>query len=352
MKGAIKLKNKSSILRYFSPDIKVLLEKIIDGNKHNIHEIRLRCEKPLSVTSYGRTKYISAEGILSDFIPDNFFKVTKKDIDYTFQSVCDYSIHSYENEISQGFITVCGGHRAGFAGSAVIYADRVSAVKYINSVNFRIASEINGCADTIFSRIFRDKPYSTLIIGVPASGKTTVLRDLCRQLSEKYCVSVIDERGEIGAVYHGEPQNDVGVMCDVFDGYPKAYGLQTALRVMSPDIAICDEIGGDEEVNQLLSCVNAGVKIIASAHAGSLAEIYRRKNIRKLIENSVFEYIVLLGGKEKLGTVEAIVRVSEYDSKTAWHNDGYIGIDACGYCDILRAVQASQNSGTADKSCR
>lgn len=338
-------KKMDSILRYFSPDIRILIDK----NIKDIHEIRLRCEKPLVLVSYGRKKYVSKDGGLSDF-SRNAYIVSSKDIEYTFNSVCDYSIHSYENEIAQGFITVSGGHRAGIAGSAAVNENRVLAVKYINSINFRIASQIKGCADRIYRELFKDKLCSVLIAGAPSSGKTTVLKDLCRQLGERYSVSVIDERGEIGAVYHGKAQNDVGSMCDIFDGYPKAYGLRTALRVMSPEIAVCDEIGGDDDIEQLISCANSGVRIAASAHAGSIEELYLRPDIRKLLENRVFDYIVMLGDRSSPGTVRKIERIS-YDGLEALRNN----YDSVCFVDdrsgnVRRTFKTCKDSGNADKS--
>ena len=189
-----------------------------------------------------------------------------------------------------------------------------------------------------------------LIAGAPSSGKTTVLKDLCRQLGERYSVSVIDERGEIGAVYHGKAQNDVGSMCDIFDGYPKACGLRTALRVMSPEIAVCDEIGGDDDIEQLISCANSGVRIAASAHAGSIEELYLRPDIRKLLENRVFDYIVMLGDRSSPGTVRKIERIS-YDGLEALRNN----YDSVCFIDdrsgnVRRTFKTCKDSGNADKS--
>ncbi len=338
------------ILRYFSPDIKSRLEVIIGNTRNNIHEIRLRCGKPLSVMSYGKIKYISERGGFTDIISDTY-KVSRRDIEYTFQSVCDYSVHSYENEIANSFITVRGGHRVGLAGSAVISNGKVSAVKHISSVNFRIASQIDGCSDRIIREIFDRELSSVLVCGSPSSGKTTILKDLCRQLSEKYCVSVIDERGEIGAVFRGECFNNLGSMCDIFDGYPKAYGIETALRVMSPEIIVCDEIGGEDEVRQLLSCVNSGVKIIASAHSGSYEELLRRKNIKMLLDSHIFDYAVFLKDRRNPSETEKIVRLNSYDNKTSWDSYDNNSLSSYGYCNILRNVQAYKESSDSDKSC-
>lgn len=336
------MKDTMSIARYFSTNIRPAVEKIIDRYGESINEIRLRTGKPLAVVSYGKSGFAAADGTIEKSVSAKTVYVSAKDISYSFNAICDYSIHSYESEIAQGYITVCGGHRAGFCGTAVRTSDKVSAVKYINSVNFRIASQVRGCADKIMDKLFVSKPVSLIIAGEPACGKTTLLRDLSRQLSEKFTVSVIDERSEICAVFHGEPQNETGSMCDIFDGYPKAYGFQTALRVMSPDIVICDEIGDAEETDKLLSCVNSGVKIIASAHAGNFEELLCRKNIRKLIDNSVFDYAVILDGKANPGKIKRIVRLNRDVFENAGDNYDNYGMYSHRNFKIVRNEQTDK----------
>ena len=128
-------------------------------------------------------------------------------------------------------------------------------------------------------------------------------------MGSRWRVSIIDERGEISATLHGEPQNNVGLKSDIFDGYPKAEGIETAIRVMTPDIVVCDEIGSRKDTKALIGSVNSGVKIVATAHAGSIEELKSRKHIKKLLKCGVFEYAVLLGNESEVGQVKELVKL-------------------------------------------
>jgi stage III sporulation protein AA len=150
-----------------------------------------------------------------------------------------------------------------------------------------------------------------IIIGPPASGKTTLLKDMCRSLGSRYRISVIDERGEIGAVYHGVPQNSIGAMTDVFDGYPKAEGITAAVRVMSPQIVMCDELGGSEDCDAVSRSVNSGVKIIASAHGFSPEDAFRQNGLESLVRKGIFEYAAVLKGEENPGKIEYIKKAAD-----------------------------------------
>ena len=141
------------------------------------------------------------------------------------------------------------------------------------------------------------------------------MRDICRQLGGIYKLSIIDERGEIAAVYVWEPQNDIGRFSDVFDGYPKPIGILTAIRVMSPQVIVCDEIGNEEECKELISSVNSGVNIIASAHAGSIDELYQRKHIMSLIESGVFTEIIVLDNGANIGRIKSRIKVVSHNDK-------------------------------------
>lgn len=292
------MNRRESILKmkvYFPSYIGQSLERLADYN--DIHEIRMRIGRPVGIVSFGKEKFLTEKGNLTDF-PDMCRRISSDDIEYSFRAVCDYSIHSYKREISGGFITLEGGNRVGICGTAVTENNRISSLKYISGLNFRIAGQALGCGEELCGMYEKDI-CSILIIGPPMSGKTTVIRDMCRKLGEKKRISIIDERGEIGAVYHGLPQNDIGRMTDVFDGYPKAEGIMTAVRVMSPDIVVCDEIGGEEDCGALLSSANAGVRIIASVHGNDLSGVRKRKYLNEVIENGVFDrYAVLKGGKD------------------------------------------------------
>jgi stage III sporulation protein AA len=240
--------------------------------------------------------------------------------------MCSYSLHSHQEEMRNGYITLMGGHRAGIGGTAVLAEGRVASVRDVTSLNLRVARDIRGAADVIVKQVFSGGVCGLLIAGAPASGKTTVLRDLARQLSggktgHYLKVAVVDERCELGAVYDGVPQNDLGPCCDLLSGYPKAEGIFTAVRTLSPRVIVCDEIGGEEEASGMLDGLNCGVKIIATAHASSLEELLRRRQIARLLDSGVFDKIVRLGAAESPGEIVEVVEVGELLAQNRGHGN-------------------------------
>lgn len=297
------MNRKESIMNlkaYFPKFIGQSLEGLV--NYESIHEIRMRSGRPPGIVSFGKEKFLTEKGSLTDYA-DMCRRVTQEDLEYSFRAVCDYSIHSCRREISEGFITLEGGSRVGICGTAVTESEKVTALKYISGLNFRIAGQALGCGEQI-CRSFEGNLRSLLIIGPPMSGKTTVIRDICRILGKKHHISVIDERGEIGAVYHGIPGSDVGVLTDILDGYPKAEGIMTAVRVMSPEIVVCDEIGGKDDCEALLSAANTGVCFIASVHGSGIAGLKKRKFLNEIIENGVFESYAVLESGSRIGKIK------------------------------------------------
>lgn len=302
------IKNFRKVLLYMPKRIASAIGKISSENISRINEIRLRTNRPISISSFGKNYYVTENGGLTTHKTLGIIS-RKDDINESFRAICDYSIHSYKNEISEGFITLEGGNRVGICGTAVLSGQCIETLKYINGLNFRIAGQVVGCSEEICNRLYDTNIVSLLIIGPPLSGKTTILKDMCRILGEKYKISVIDERSEISAVYHGVSQNDIGTLTDVFDGYPKGEGITSAVRVMSPEIIICDEIGGKKDCDAILDSVNSGVKFISSVHGSSIEEILKRSNIAKLISNGIFQYGVLLGSGNRLGEIIEIQKL-------------------------------------------
>ena len=274
-------------------------------NKENLQfdhlqEIRLRAGYPIILF------YRNKEHILP-------IKGTERVIRETLDYVSNYSLYAYENELRQGFITIEGGHRVGMAGQVLIENGRVKNLKQISSLNIRISHEILNCADKLFPYITHNKQmYHTLIISPPRCGKTTLLRDLIRQISDgnkwvKGCtVGVVDERSELAGCYHGIPQNQMGMRTDVLDGCPKAEGMLMLVRSMSPQVIAVDEIGAPEDVQAIKYAMHCGCKMLATVHGETLDEIQKKPLFEQLIMEQCFERYVVLKNERHIGEIAGI----------------------------------------------
>lgn len=263
------------------------------GDLDAIDEIRLRVNRPISVS-------VGDKDLLLDTISSS------ADIEHTFKTAFSYSMHSYSKELAHGYITTRGGNRVGICGTAVIAAgrDSVDTLKYISSINIRIAREIKGCADTIMKTCFSNGLSGVLVVGAPSSGKTTILRDITRQLGTRYKISLIDEQGEISATHRNIAQNDVGALTDVFFGYPKHIGIETAVRVMSPRAVIVDEIGTDDEAKALELALHSGVRLITAVHGACFEDAKQKPAVKRLIRQSAFQWAVELSTSRELKVIK------------------------------------------------
>ncbi len=225
------------------------------------------------------------------------------------EAFCRYSMYNYENDIANGFITLKGGHRAGFSGTAVYTEGKISYIKNISSINIRIAREHIGCSDILSELFEREKVKGLLIIGKPLSGKTTILRDLCRVIGEKYRLSVIDERNELAACYEGIPQLSTGSLSDIFTGFVKNDGIERAIRTMSPDYVVLDELGAD--LSRIENMLNSGAGMIMTAHAYGETEIKDNFKIKRLLDMKAISHIAILSENEK-GRIEKVIKVNEW----------------------------------------
>lgn len=306
--------------------IHTILSKLDPNLKEYIQEIRLRVNKPLAVTLFGKQLFVDIHGKTFEQLPNFAYIVKSADINEIFKIICRYSVYSYQKELAQGFITLRGGHRVGISGTAVMDQGVVSGMKNISSLNIRIAREIIGCATALIRTCFMKNIYSMMIAGIPSSGKTTMLRDLARQLSNRgKKVTIVDERFEIASEYNGIPQNDVGLCTDVISGYPKHIGILMAIRTLSPDIIICDEIGGREEMEGIQYCMNSGVSIITTIHARNIEEILKKRSAVELMNTGAFEKVVFLDSPDKPSIIKNIVDIGEQNDK----NNRYDSCDLC-----------------------
>lgn len=235
-----------------------------------INEIRLRANKRVFLT-------IGRENVRTDYT------CTADDLAYTSSALCKGSLYSYSEDIKEGVITTDQGIRAGVCGRAVVKNGRIHCVRDISSINIRIPHRVNGAGDALYELV-RDHG-SVLVYSIPGLGKTTALRELIPKLSsgkEPKRVSVIDTRFELTALL------EAAESVDVFLGYPRREGIVAAIRTMSPEFIVCDEISSSDDAEAILLAYSAGVKVVVSTHADNYNGLIANKNIHALIETGVF----------------------------------------------------------------
>ena len=271
-----------------------------------IQEIRIKVGKPIILN-------LSFEEKVLDYIP------TREDLRYMITKISNYSLYAFEEEIKQGYITLKGGHRVGLAGECVISKGEVRTIKNISSLNIRICKEVIGSSNKVMRFITNDnRVYNTLIVSPPKCGKTTILRDIAKNLSNGMYqinlkgkkVTIVDERSEIAACYNGIPQMNVGIRTDILDNCLKKSGMIMAIRSLSPEVLICDEIGTKGDLEALNMAFNCGVNIIATVHGYDINDVYGRAVFKDLIDNCILERIILLSNRKGAGTIEKVYKVN------------------------------------------
>lgn len=278
-----------------------------------ITEIRIRAEKPILIYMKQREISIDQEGkiiYVSEMGKCFSYKELQDLVDYW----CMDSRYAFQEEIKQGFLTIEGGHRIGICGEAVMDEyGRIQTIKYVSSVNIRIAHEIKGVAERIMKYIYEgNQVKNTLIVSPPGAGKTTLLRDLIRQVStgnEKQrgmSVGVVDERGEIAACFQGIPQLEVGPRTDILSNCQKKWGLRMLLRSMAPAVIAVDELGGAEEIELIQQITGNGCAVIATIHGESLEALKQKEILGELWKQQIFRNMIFLSKKENQFHMEII----------------------------------------------
>lgn len=307
------MEEMEQVIRIFPQKLREIL-RTAGTEGFRAEELRLRISQPLMMRAEGRDWWLKMEKgyvwrpVEETWERKQIYCVGEGEIRDTLEYMSRYSLYAFDEELRQGFLTIPGGHRVGVAGQAVLEGSRVKTLRNISFLNIRVAREIPGCGDQLLPWLYQERNFcSTLIISAPGRGKTTLLRDLIRQISDRGLkVGAVDERSEIGACCQGKPQNNLGLRTDLLDGCPKAEGIMMLIRSMSPQVIAVDEIGGKEDLEALRYGKNCGCSLLATVHGNSLEDIRKKPVLREFVEEKVFSRYLVLGSRGKPGRAEGI----------------------------------------------
>ena len=314
-----------SLGEYFSkPFADVFLS--IDGEiASRISEVRVRKNGYLVIVIKNTSYFIDYNGEIYSAPNCHSVIIDNEEFEKLFMALCSYSVHTKNEELKSGFITLNGGARVGIAASAVYENEKLVSVKDVFSLNIRIPRAVKSCAKSVLDFLFVKSFPSVIVAGMPNSGKTTLLRDLARMLSSGFNnrfrkIAVIDERLE----FSGCGYLDTGINCDVLSSFPKAKGIEIATRTLSPEMIVCDEVSTVHEVEAIKYGFLSGVSFALSVHAGSKEELLNKKIVKALVDTGEFSYLVFLDGytykPEIIETSEVLGEISGNSSADSFYN--------------------------------
>lgn len=310
----------SSLIRLFPPQNRVLWKQAAEEPR--LWEIRLRAGKPVILHGAWGERFLSPDGRLVDGPGTTeaeagasraLYCCSVDEIAAILQYICQFSPYAFEEELRRGFVSAAGGHRIGVTGQVVAEGDHIQTIKHISGLNIRVAHQVIGAADQVLAQIYEaGEVQNTLIISPPGCGKTTLLRDLIRQVSdgnpygEGRRVGVVDERSELAGCYLGIPQNDMGIRTDVLDACPKSIGMMMLLRSMSPQVIAVDEIGGSRDAAALFEAASCGSRLLATVHGTSVEEMEQKSGMESLFRDRIFKRFLILGRRNGVPFVREI----------------------------------------------
>lgn len=285
------------------------LPKCIRASMYNIsfdslEEIRLRVNSPVQLIFRDKAAFLSGNTLCNN--PSRCRCIRPEDIAEAVSLITDSSVYALQNQISQGYITLPGGHRVGICGTAVSDGNGIDFIKNIHSLNYRFAKEIPGCSDDVLPKILcGNNVRNTLIISPPQCGKTTLLRDIVRAISDSGIkVGIVDEKSEIAALNNSVPGFNIGMNTDVLDNSPKDIGINILLRNMSPQVIAVDELGKSSDISAVQNAIYSGVNVIATAHASDKDDLLNRFDMQHLQPH--FGCIITLSKRGGSGNVEEV----------------------------------------------
>lgn len=305
------MRNSDEILNLFPEEKRPFWSQVVEKIEE-LQEIRLRVNQPIIILYRNGNYYLNQKGLLirekekATYLQD-------QDLEDIMNHICNYSMYAYEDQLKQGYLTVQGGHRVGVAGTVIMEGNTIKNIKYISYVNIRVSHQIIGAADKILPYIYQDRILqNTLIISPPGCGKTTLLRDMIRQISngnkngKGLKIGVVDERSELGGCFRGIAQNDLGIQTDILDGCPKVEGMMMLIRSMAPEVIAIDELGNQEDFMALEKIIKCGCHVIATIHGSTIEELALKSKFQFLLKNQLFQRYILLDNTHKVGNITEI----------------------------------------------
>ncbi|MDD6806896.1 MAG: hypothetical protein PUD72_00380 [Oscillospiraceae bacterium] len=294
-----------------------------------VNEIVLRKNQPVSIYIDNSIFYLGNYGRLYKLFNPDCFRLNSEEMIRIFLNMCNDSVYSYMDNINSGFLTLEGGFRVGISGRFLTRNTNENSIRDISSLSIRIAREYKNISQQLVNVYNKFGIGSTVIIGPPCSGKTTVLRDACRSISsglikDNIKVSLLDERGEISGAINNGFLFDIGNNTDVYTNYKKSMSIEMSIRTMAPNVIILDEVLETSEFDEILQGMNSGVDFIFSMHATGLDDLLRKNKFKYLSENATIKYIVVLNN-EKKGEIKEVY-INE-DGSNIWNT---VYLNSCG----------------------
>lgn len=313
---------KEEIQGLFPDFLRGMWDKVFE-QMERLQEIRLRNGRPILLYDGRKEYYLKADGQITA-VPAEGFCMGERELQAVLSHICQYSLYAFEDEIKQGYLTVPGGHRIGLAGQVVLEGEHIRTMKHISYMNIRISREIRGAADSLLPFLYeRGNFCNVMLIAPPGCGKTTVLRDLIRQVSdgnrygEGRTVGVVDERSELAGSYLGKAQNDLGMRTDVLDACPKSLGMLLLIRSMSPRVIAIDELGDKEDIQAMQQAALSGIGLMVTVHGEDTEDIKRRLFMQDILKNRLFQRFVVLK-KERGRCMVGGIYNEEFQSCLSW----------------------------------